>query len=138
LNWMNRVKKTASAVIVLAFGASPGAQSLSAPLDVSGQRISVPRLEGPPRISDFEDMTPHGVGLAMARAVGFTDRLPRDGVSISERTEVFLGYDEEALHAVFVCFDRAPTQIRSHLSGRDRVPDSDDTVAPARSRTRAS
>ncbi len=65
----------------------------------------------------------------MARVSGLIDRLPRDGVPMSERTDVYLGYDALGLHAVFVCFDREPSRIRAHLSGRDRVPDSEDSVA---------
>lgn len=65
----------------------------------------------------------------MAKVSGLVDRLPRDGVPISEQTDVFLGYDGTSLHAVFVCFDRDPAQIRAHLNGRDKVPDSEDSVA---------
>jgi len=92
-------------------------------------RISVPRLEQTPRLDDFEGMQPRGAALEMFKVSGFIDRLPRDGVPMSERTEVYFGYDSVSLHAVFVCFDRDPSQIRAHWNGRDHVPDSEDSVA---------
>lgn len=98
------------------------------PQDVE-PRLTIPRLESAPRLSDFEGMEPRGAALEMSRISGLVDRLPRDGVPISERTEVYFGYDASHLYAVFVCIDRDPSQIRAHLNGRDRVPDSEDSVA---------
>jgi hypothetical protein len=92
-------------------------------------RIVVPRLESAPRLGDFETMEPRGSGLAMSKVSGLIDRLPRDGAPMSERTEVYLGYDAVSLHAVFVCFDSDPKRVRAHLSGRDHVPDSEDSIA---------
>ena len=97
--------------------------------EASRPRLTVPRLERAPRLDDFDGMQPRGVALDMSMTQGFINRLPRDGSQMSERTEVYFGYDEKYLHAIFVCFDADPGGIRAHLNGRDRVQDSDDSVA---------
>lgn len=55
-------------------------------------------------------------------------RVPSDGAPVSERTNVYLGYDDHNLYFVFVCFDRKAGLIRSRLVKRDQIPD-DDNVA---------
>jgi len=63
----------------------------------------------------------------LAKVTGLTQRVPTDGAPISQRTEVYLGYDDKNLYAIFVCFDREPRKIRARLSRREDVLD-DDTV----------
>lgn len=127
--WGRRGPYTSAALlaaVITCAGAITQAQAVSS----EGQpRITVPRLENPPRLADFEGMQPRGAALGMSKVSDLIDRLPRDGVPMSERTEVYLGYDARGLHAVFVCFDRDPSQIRAHLNGRDHVPDSEDSIA---------
>ncbi len=61
----------------------------------------------------------------MARVEGFSQREPHDGIAASQRTEVYLGYDEKHLFAVFVCFDSAPGAIHAHLNRRENVEEED-------------
>jgi len=63
----------------------------------------------------------------LAKVTGLTQRVPTDGAPISQRTEIYLGYDDKNLYAIFVCFDREPKKIRARLSRREDVLD-DDTV----------
>ena len=49
---------------------------------------------------------------------GFVQRQPSDGQAASQRTEVYLGYDDQNLYAVFVCFDTNPDRIRARLNPR--------------------
>ena len=63
----------------------------------------------------------------LAKVDGLTQRVPTDGAPISQRTEIYLGYDDRNLYAIFVCFDREPRKIRARLSRREDVLD-DDTV----------
>lgn len=63
----------------------------------------------------------------LAKVTGLTQRVPTDGAPISQRTEIYLGYDDKNLYAIFVCFDREPRKIRARLSRREDVLD-DDTV----------
>jgi len=63
----------------------------------------------------------------LAKVTGLTQRVPTDGAPISQRTEIYLGYDDKNLYAIFVCFYREPRKIRARLSRREDVLD-DDTV----------
>jgi hypothetical protein len=92
-------------------------------------RIAVPRLQTAPRLDDFGGMKPSGVALEMSKVEGLIDRFPRDGTPMSERTEVYFGYDDRNIYAAFLCFESLPSSIRAHLSGRDHVTDSEDSVA---------
>jgi|CXWL01.1.fsa_nt_gi hypothetical protein len=110
-------------------GGFSGTTAAQTEVEEARTRLTIPRIERAPRLDDFDGMKPVGVALEMSRAEGLINRLPRDGAVMSERTEVYFGYDEKQLHAVFVCFDSDPSGIRAHLNGRDRVPESEDSVA---------
>jgi Domain of unknown function (DUF5916)/Carbohydrate family 9 binding domain-like len=88
--------------------------------------LTIPRLARPPLLEDFLGMEPRGViALEMAKVTGFKQWTPRDGESISQPTEAYLGYDQKNLYAVFVCFDD-PAKIRARMSNREDVYDDDD------------
>jgi Domain of unknown function (DUF5916) len=90
--------------------------------------VRIPRVPSPPRLEDFLSMEPAPAWQGkLAKVTGLTQRVPTDGAPISQRTEVFLGYDDKNLYAIFVCFDREPRKIRARLSRREDVLD-DDTV----------
>ena len=79
--------------------------------------VRIPRVNAPPRIEDFFDMEPSPAWKdKLAKAEQFRQRIPSDGAPVSERTEVYLGYDAKNLYAIFICFDREPQQIRARLS----------------------
>ena len=63
----------------------------------------------------------------MTKVEDFTQRLPDYGYPASQRTEVYIGYDQEQLHAIFLAFDESPNQIRANLSSRENI-DGDDIV----------
>ena len=78
-------------------------------------------------LDDFLSMQPTGpVARSMTRVSKFIQRDPKDGVASSQRTEVYLGYDNKHIYFVFVCFDQ-PRQTRARLSRREDIFD-DDTV----------
>ncbi len=65
----------------------------------------------------------------MARVSGFIQREPRDGEPSSQLTDVYLGYDDKNLYAVFVCFDAEPQKVRARLLKRgDALVFDDDLV----------
>ena len=90
--------------------------------------VLVPRLPSGPRISDFEDMKPHGIALKMAVVSDFIQAEPSDGQQATQRTEVYLGYDAKSLYVVWLCFDNEPKKVRAHLVRRENIYD-DDVVA---------
>lgn len=64
---------------------------------------------------------PPDLAATMTRITGFVQQVPEDGVPASQRTEVYLGYDERSFYAVFLCFDEEPDRVRAHLGRRERV-----------------
>src|ERR1700676_1195082 len=90
--------------------------------------VRIPRVPSPPHLEDFLSMEPAPAWQGkLAKVDGLRQRVPTDGAPISQRTEIYLGYDDENLYAIFVCFDREPKKIRARLSRREDVLD-DDTV----------
>ena len=72
-------------------------------------------------------MHPKGaVAMQMRKVTGFIQRNPHDGAPASQPTEAYLGYDDQNLYAVFICFDE-PGKVRARLSRREDIFD-DDTV----------
>lgn len=64
-------------------------------------------------------MKPEGdVARAMVQITGLIQREPHDGEPVTQPTEVYLGYDEKNLYAVFVCHDD-PAKIRAHETRRE-------------------
>ena len=90
--------------------------------------IQIPRISSAPRLEEFLNMElpPRWKGK-LAKVDQLTQRIPTDGAPVSQRTEIYLGYDDKNLYAVFVCFDTEPQKIRARLSRRDDIFD-DDTV----------
>jgi hypothetical protein len=88
--------------------------------------IQIPRVSSPPHIEEFLDMEPSPAWKGkLAKAEQFHQRVPTDGAPVSERTEVYLGYDAKNLYAIFVCFDSEPGRLRARLSRREDVFDDD-------------
>src|SRR5580765_5206750 len=80
--------------------------------------LVIPRLPHGPALEDFLSMKPEGgAALGMAKVEHFVQREPHDGEPVSEPTEVYLGYDDKNLYAVFVCHDD-PAKIRAHETRR--------------------
>ncbi len=90
--------------------------------------ISIPQISQAPELSDFAGMTPAtALARQMSKMENFVQREPTDGAPASQRTEVYIGYDERSLYAVFLAFDSDPSQIRANLASRENIS-GDDTV----------
>lgn len=121
---MAHQKTTALWLLLLFVYAAP-------PLSASSpefRSIEIPRISSPPRLEDFLNMEPAPQWKdKLAKVDQLTQRIPTDGAPVSQRTEIYLGYDDRNLYAIFVCFDSEPHKIRGRLSRRDDIFD-DDTV----------
>ncbi len=96
----------------------------------SAPQLTIPRMDPPPKIEDFLEMTPSpAVEGRMAKAGAFLQLEPKDGAPPLNRTEVYLGYDQENLYAVWVAFAREPGALRAQMSRRDAVDFEHDVVA---------
>ncbi|HEY5624474.1 MAG TPA: DUF5916 domain-containing protein [Gammaproteobacteria bacterium] len=90
--------------------------------------VTIPVVDRPPELADFAGMTPSpAMRESMAVVTDFVQRLPDSDDATSERTDVYLGYDERNLYAVFLAFDSEPGLIRANLSPRENI-ENDDTV----------
>ncbi len=98
----------------------PVHDAAGAPVAVPPLSVRIPRLESAPTLEDFASMQPSSdVARSMTRVDGFRQNTPRDGDPVSQRTEAYLGYDDENVYVVFVCFDSEPDEIRAMLSRRE-------------------
>ena len=84
--------------------------------------VVIPQLGAEPGLSDFAGMAPStALARQMARIDGFVQREPIDGAPATQRTEVYLGYDQSHLYAVFLAFDTNPALIRANLASRENI-----------------
>ncbi len=89
-------------------------------------KIRIPRVSTPPHIEEFLTMEPSPAWRGkLAKAEQFHQRVPSDGALVSERTEVYFGYDAKNLYAIYICFDSEPQRLRARLSRREDVFDDD-------------
>jgi len=84
--------------------------------------LKVPRVTEAPNLEDFTDMKPSPAWEGrLAKAEGFIQRLPQDGEPTSQRTEAYVGYDQENFYCIFVAFDSEPGKVRAHKTPRDNL-----------------
>lgn len=89
--------------------------------------VSIPRLTDDPTLEDFLDMKPDiKFRGQLAQVSGFVQREPSDGSPATERTEVYLGYNDRNLYVIFVCFDSDPHRIHAHMTRRENIFQADD------------
>ena len=87
--------------------------------DPSSVVLDIPRLNRPPEFEQFLDMrAPADLAEQMAMVSDFIQRQPSDGEPATQRTEVYVGYDDVNLYAVFLAFDSDPDGIRARMSPR--------------------
>ena len=84
--------------------------------------IQIPRIDSPPRLSDFSEMqaSPR-VAESMLKVSGFIAREPADGAEPTQNTDVYLAYDQQNLYAAFVCWDSEPDKIRARMTRREEI-----------------
>jgi hypothetical protein len=84
--------------------------------------IDIPRVSRPPKLEDFLDMRPDAeLAGQLAKVASFIQRNPKDGAPSSQRTEVYLGYDDKSLYSIFVCFDGEPGSVRARMVRREDI-----------------
>lgn len=107
-----------------ALSSDPDADSVSM---LHRGQVSVPRLEGEPKIADFQEDAASGAARHMMRITHFVQRYPEDGAIPAQKTVAYLGYTHDALLVAFVCHDANPDLVRAHMLARD-TPGDDDNV----------
>jgi hypothetical protein len=79
--------------------------------------LTIQRTATPPRLEDF--LT--GERRDGVSADAFLQREPQDLIPATERTEVYVSYDDTNLYAVFVCHATDPSRIRARMSRREQI-----------------
>ena len=89
-------------------------------------QLQIPRIAAAPKLEDFLEMKPNAAWDGkLVQVEGLKQRIPSDGAPVSQRTVVYLGYDDKNLYAIFVCFDTEPEKIRARLARREDIIDDD-------------
>lgn len=84
--------------------------------------IFIPRIESVPSLTDFEGMVPRTeLARSMSKVENFIQRDPDDGEPSKQLTEVYIGYDQTHLYAIWLAFDSEPELIRANLSSRENI-----------------
>jgi uncharacterized protein DUF5916 len=92
----------------------------------SPPELVIPRVEHPPRLEEFLNMTaPVELDGRLAKVSDFLQRQPRDNEPATQRTDVYVGYDDANLYTIFVCFDTDPESIRARMNPRGNTNDDD-------------
>ena len=113
-----------SLTVLLSLAAMTTSLPLAAQDASSG--ITIPLIDRPPELVDFAGMRPSlEIAAKMSVASDFIQRVPDDGVAATQRTEVYVAYDDTNFYAVFLAFDDQPELIRANLSPRENVDDDD-------------
>ena len=79
--------------------------------------LTITRTVPPPRLEDF--LT--GERREGVSADAFLQREPQDLIPSTEKTEVYVSYDDANLYAVFVCHASDPSRIRARMSRREQI-----------------
>jgi Domain of unknown function (DUF5916) len=113
---------TAVALYFALAGLAPIGQGDSVPKPPASLTVQTVRLQG--------GFTLDGIlsepGWATAKPVSdFTQREPDEGATATERTEVRILYDDDALYVGARLYDSRPDSIRAQLARRDRITSSD-------------
>jgi hypothetical protein len=120
-NWLRRLGLVAL-VLCLAPLVPLWADDDRALVPTTRPEVRVSRVPRAPILEDFLDMKPPpDLAEVMQPITGFIQREPADGNPASQKTEAYLGYDDQHLYVVFVAFDDEPNKIRAHLSRRGEV-----------------
>src|SRR5512137_259668 len=67
--------------------------------------LRIPRVQRPVTLEDFAGMRPSGeIARELVKAAEFTQYTPDAGNAPTQRTEVYLGYDQANLYVAFLAF----------------------------------
>jgi len=99
-------------VVLLAASAWAGDGGSPAEAVVTHRGLHIPRLKQTPTLADFLSMQPsERMQGKMVRVNSFIQRDPSEGRPATQKTDVYLGYDQRKLYAVFICFDGSPDLV---------------------------
>ncbi len=99
-----------------------------AQMQINMDGITIAHIDGEPTLEDFAGMQPSTeLARSMTKVEDFIQRLPDDGEPSSQRTEVYIGYTDSDVYAIFLAFDDNPSLVRANMAAREAI-DEDDSV----------
>ncbi len=99
---------------------------LIAPATPPRTDVAIPRIDQPLHLADFANMEPRATLRSKLSMVSdFIQNSPVDGQLATERTEVWMAHTHSSLYFIFICYDRHPELIRSHLARRENILNDD-------------
>ncbi len=101
---------------------------LASPAAAQDREALAVRIDTPPRIDGVLD---EAFWAGITPVTGFRQREPVDGATASERTEVRIAYDRDALYFGFTFFDSEPDRILRNILDRGGRISKDDRVVVA-------
>jgi len=88
--------------------------------------VNIPLIDHALHLSDFPNMAPRAdLRARLAQVSDFIQNSPDDGKPATEKTEVWMAYTRSTLYFVFICYDRHPNLIRTHLARRENILNDD-------------
>jgi Domain of unknown function (DUF5916) len=100
----------------------PNVVSESQPKSQPLSNAKVPLLDHPLTLADFVDMQPRPeLKDKLGYLPQFIQNTPVNDAPATEPTAAYLGRTNTALYIVFLCFDRHPELIRTHLARRENI-----------------
>jgi hypothetical protein len=94
-----------------------------------GAEIVIPKIDQKLLIDDFAGMKPRAdLADKLAVVENFIQSNPKDGAPSSQKTVVYLAYNDNYLYVVFLCFDSEPQKIVSALTRRENFGGDEDWV----------
>ena len=94
--------------------------------------VTVPRVHGTPTLDDFLEMKPGPTWEGrLTRVTDFVQSLPSDGEPSTERTDIYLAYNDDSLFVIFVAFDSRADGVRARMAQREDISNDDDWVEVA-------
>lgn len=84
--------------------------------------LKVPRINPAPEIDGiFEEK----VYKHFLKVTDFYQFQPKLNAPPTEKTEFYIGYDDENLYLAFKCYDKEPSKIRAFITRREQIENSD-------------
>lgn len=94
-----------------------------------GAEIVIPKVTEKISIDDFAGMKPRAnLADKLALVENFIQSTPKDGAPSSQKTVVYLAYNDNYLYVIFLCFDNEPKKIVSALTRRESFGGDEDWI----------
>lgn len=83
--------------------------------------LHIPRAARRPVLSEYASSVPSDAGVEIS---DLRQNSPGDGQPVSQKTKVYLSFDDQYFYAVYVCTDD-PALVRARIPRRDHLPGDD-------------